>query len=85
MRSRVKSLPWLALLQASIILGARWRALSDKDRARLTRLVRESRGRVGSLSVKERDELRKLVRKLDLKAAGPELAALARAGRRKRR
>jgi hypothetical protein len=78
MRSRVKALPWLALVQASVILGERWRALSDKDRARLTGLLRESRGRLGNLSVKERDELRRLVAKLDLKGAGPELTTVVR-------
>jgi hypothetical protein len=84
MRSRVKALPWLAMLQASVILGERWRALSDKDRARIARLLRESRGRMGNLSVKERAELRGLVGKLDLKGAGPELAALLRSRRRRR-
>lgn len=80
--SRVKALPWLALLQASVILGERWSALSEKDRASLTRLLRESKGRRGNLSVKQRAELRSLVNKLDLKGAGPELAALLRSMRR---
>ena len=40
------------------------------------RCVRESRGRVGNLSAKERMELRKLVGKLDLKGMGRELLAL---------
>jgi hypothetical protein len=48
--------------------------------------VRESRGRVGNLSVKQRMELRKLARKLDLKGIGRELMPLVRRGRgRKRR
>jgi hypothetical protein len=85
MRSRVKDLPWLALLQASMILGKRWRALSEKDRRRLARLVRESRGRLGNLSVRERSELGRLVRKLDLKGAGPELTALVHRRRRRKR
>jgi hypothetical protein len=84
-RSRLKSLPWLAILQGSVILGKRWRALSEKDRARLTRLVRESRGRLGNLSSRERQDLRRLVSKLDLKGAGPELMALARRRRRRKR
>jgi hypothetical protein len=84
MRSRVKALPWLVLLQASVILGERWASLSDKDRARLARLMRASRGRRRNLSVKERAELRSLVGKLDLKGAGPELAALLRSRRRRR-
>jgi hypothetical protein len=44
--------------------------------------LRESRGRRGNLSVKERAELRSLVSKLELKSAGPELAALVRSMRR---
>jgi hypothetical protein len=82
---RVKDLPWLAMLQAVVVVGRRWSALSQKDRARLSRLVRESRGRVGNLSSRERDELRRLVRKLDPKSAGRELLPLMRGGRKRRR
>jgi hypothetical protein len=84
-RSRLKALPWAALLQAGLAFGERWRALSEKDRARLTQLVRQSRGRVGNLSARDRDELRKVVRKLDLKAMGREMLPLVRGRRRKRR
>jgi hypothetical protein len=82
---RVKDLPWLALLQAVVVVGRRWNAISAKDRARLTRLVRESRGRMGNLSAKERVELRRLVRKLDPKGAGRELLPLMRGGRKRRK
>jgi hypothetical protein len=81
---RVKDLPWLVLLQASVVLGKRWSALSAKERARLVSLVRQSRGRVGNLSGKERLELRKLARKLDLRGAGGELLPLMRARRKPR-
>ena len=50
--------------------GERWRRSQTKERARLAQLVRESRGRLGNLSAKEREELRKLARKLDLKGMG---------------
>jgi hypothetical protein len=84
---RLKALPWAALLQGVVVIGRRWRSLSEKDRARLTRLVRDSHGRLGNLSTKERMELRRLARKLDLKGIGRELLGLARGGRgaRKRR
>jgi len=81
---RVKELPWLALLQAIVILGKRWSALSAKDRARLTRLARQSRGRMRNLSVKERMELRRLSRRLDVRGAGSELLPLIRGGRKRR-
>jgi hypothetical protein len=84
-RSRLKALPWLGLLQVGVAIGERWRALSEKDRARIARLLRESRGRLGNLSARERKELRKLVGKLDLRGAGRELVGLVRGGRRRRR
>jgi hypothetical protein len=84
--SRLKALPWAALLQVAMLLRTRWRSLSAKDRARMTELLRESQGRVGNLSSRQRDELRKLVRKLDLKGAARELAPIVRGGgKRKRR
>jgi hypothetical protein len=81
---RVKALPWAAALQVGIVLRSRWRRLSEKDRARLIRLMRESRGRVSNLSRKERLELRRLVGKADLAGVGRDLLAL-RGGRRRGR
>jgi hypothetical protein len=83
--SRLKALPWAALLQAGVAVGERWRRLSERDRARLRRLARDSRGRLGNLSSKEREELRRVVRKLDIKGMGRELLPLLRGGGRHRR
>jgi hypothetical protein len=84
--SHVKALPWALLLQVGLAVGNRWRALSEKDRARLTRLLRDSRGRLGNLSAKDRNELRRLVGKLDIRGVGSELRPLLRGrGRRARR
>jgi hypothetical protein len=82
---RLRAFPWVALAQVGLVVGRRWRALSDKDRARLTRLARASRGRPGNLSVKERVELRSLLRKLDLKGIAAELYALTRHRRQRQR
>ena len=64
--------------------GKRWSALSAKDRARLARLLRQSRGRARNLSVRERLELRRLSRKLDIQGASRELLPLMRRGRKRR-
>jgi hypothetical protein len=82
---RVKALPWAVLLQVGTVLGKRWRSLSAKDRARLTRLTRESRGRMNNLSAKERRELRKLVGKLDFKRMSRELLTITRSVRKHKR
>jgi hypothetical protein len=81
---RSKSLPWAAALQAGMVLRSRWKGLSEKDRTRLIRLMRDSRGRRSNLTGKERDELRRLVGKVDLKGIGRDLLAL-RSGRRGRK
>jgi hypothetical protein len=80
--ARVKALPWAALLRVGFAVGRRWRSLSERDRSRLTELVRRSRGRLGNLSSGERKELRKLARKLDLRGMGDELRGLLRGKRR---
>ena len=83
---RLKTLPWAMLLQMGVVLSKRWRSLSAKDRERLTKLTRESQGRMGNLSDKQRKELKRLVGKLDLKGTSRELVLLTRARRwRKRR
>jgi hypothetical protein len=88
-KSRVKStvgaVPWALVLRGGAIVGKRWTALSAKERAQLARLMRDSRGRVSNLSVKQRVELRKLARKLDLKGMSRELLPLVRGGRRRGR
>ena len=83
--SGLKAVPWTLLLQVGLVLDRRWRRLSEKERARLLRLLRESRGRLDRLSAKQREDLRKLVRKLDLMGAGRELRPLIRSGRRRKR
>ena len=68
-----------------MVLRSRWRALSEKDRARVVQLLRDSKGRVSNLSSKERNELRRLARKADLKGITRDLMALGRRRGRKRR
>jgi hypothetical protein len=46
--------------------------------------LRESRGRLSNLSTRQRLELRRLARKLDLKGMGRELRPLVRGGKRSR-
>jgi hypothetical protein len=82
--SRLRALPWALIARVTVVVGKRWTALSGKERARLARLVRSSRGRTRNLSLRERNELRKLVRKLDLKGAQRELLPLLRGGKRRR-
>jgi len=84
LKSTIGAVPWLAVARGAMIVSKRWNALSGKERARLAELVRESRGRVSNLSVRQRLELRKLAGKLDLKDMARELTSLWRGGRGRR-
>ena len=84
-RERAKALPWVALLRGAFVIGRHWRALSEKDRARIAGLARDSRGSWSKLSAKERAEVRKLAVKFDLKGIARELTGLARGGRARRK
>ncbi len=75
-RAREKVAPLIFLFQAGVVLNKHWHSLSVRERARLARLLRASRGRPGKLSAKERGELRKLVVKLDLRHLGRDLVPL---------
>jgi hypothetical protein len=85
LKRRVRAVPWALLLRGGVIVGRRWSALSSKERVRLAQLVRESRGRARNLSTRQRLELRKLWRKLDLNGMSRELMPLVRGGKRSRR
>ena len=88
-KSRLKrtaeAVPWVTIGRGGLIVGKRWAALSAKERARFTQLVRDSRGRVSNLTAKQRQELRKLAGKLDLKGMSSELLPLVRGERGKPR
>lgn len=85
----LKAVPWAVLLEIVSVTREQWReGLSQRDRARLTALLRKSRGRRGNLTKRERDELRHILGKIDYKAIGQELLPAvnrARSSRKSRR
>jgi hypothetical protein len=85
LKRSAEAVPWAVLVRGGAIVTRRWNALSSKERARLAELLRESRGRIGSLSTRQRVELRKLAKKLDLKGMSRELMPLMRGGKRPRK
>ncbi|MGH2833232.1 MAG: hypothetical protein ACRDK2_10705 [Solirubrobacteraceae bacterium] len=84
--ARARALPWASVMQLGVLAAKRWQRLSSGERKRLLTLLRNSRGRLSNLSVKERAELGKLAGKLDIKEAGRDLlSVIARRGRRSKR
>lgn len=74
----VRALPWTILLELAVKLREHWRTLTPGERAHLSALIRKSQGRPGNLSARERDDVRRLVRKLELASLGREVLPLGR-------
>ncbi len=71
---RIRTVPWLLLLRGAQLVWAHLQDdLSAQDRARLARLVRTPPHR---LTPAERNELRRIVGKVDLSGLGRDLTKL---------
>jgi hypothetical protein len=80
-----RAVPWLIVYEMARAAKDHWDQLDPHDRNRLADLVRRSKGRPQNLTQSERDELRELVRHLQLLRLGGALGGAAIAGRRRRR
>lgn len=86
--ARLRMLPWLALIDVARTTRAHvGENLSDKDRARVAAIVRKTRGDVRKLSERDKAELKRIARELNLALLAKDLAPTAgrlRGGRRRR-
>jgi hypothetical protein len=77
--------PWIAALQAGFIAREHYLRLEPQDRALLRRLIAKSKGLPKNLTLKERNEVRRIVGELDARGAVWKLAPVGkrlRSGRR---
>ena len=77
--------PWLILFEVLKAGRDHWDRLDPGDRARVSALMRRTRGNPRNLTGADRDELRDLGRRLRLGRLGFSLTSAAVIGRRKRR
>ena len=77
--------PWLILFEVLKAGRDHWDRLDPGDRARVSALMRRTRGNPRHLTGADRDELRDLGRRLRLGRLGFSLTSAAVIGRRKRR
>jgi hypothetical protein len=78
MPSMRKLSPLVAAMQAGFIAHEHWMKLAADDRRVLLSLVAKSKGMPKNLTIKERNELRRIVTLLDAKAAVWKLAPVGR-------
>ena len=80
-----KAVPWAVLLEVASVAREHWQGLAERDRRRLSALIRKSRGRRGNLTKRERDDVRRILGKLDYKAIGKDVVPFVGRARRRRR
>lgn len=74
----VRALPWTRILAiARVILDRLGDDIPKKDRQRLTKLLRKSKGDPRKLTVAERHEVFAIIRKIDLARLGRDVAGVA--------
>jgi hypothetical protein len=81
---RFRVAPWMVALDVAVVLRDVWGRLESHDRRRLGEIVRRGR----SMSERDKAELKRIVRKLELIDAGRQLVPIVgrrRRGRRGRR
>jgi hypothetical protein len=83
--TRVRAVPWAILLELGVTVRDAWMKLTPGERAHLTNLVKKSQGRPGNLTAREREDVKRLVRKMEPAALGRRLAPLGRKARGRRR
>ena len=83
--TRRLSLTWLILAgQAALATRRHLQKLEPGERRRLAEILRKSKGRPSNLGKRERDDLRRLVGKLELGRLGRDVAGIATDARRRR-
>lgn len=75
--------PWFIALELAMAAGRHYRDLSERDRTRLRVLLSKSKGRPSNLTARERDDLKKIARRLD--APGIVRGALPFGGGKRRK
>jgi hypothetical protein len=84
--ARLRAIPWLLVFEVARSLHSHvMDTLSPAERRRVTQILRKSKGNPANVTPREREELRRLAGKLDLKRLGQDIAPRVIAGRKRRR
>ena len=80
---RLRALPWLLLYELATVAHGQWQDLPPGDRDKLTRLAVKSRGLPTNLTARERAEVKRILRRIDLQHVARQVVpkAIARRAR----
>lgn len=86
MAATPRAIPWRLILEVAGVVSTRFRDdVPSKDRARLTDLVRRSKGDPRALTAAERREVLAILRSVDIQRLGRDVTALVGARQLRKR
>jgi hypothetical protein len=72
--SRLRAIPWLLLFEAARLFHSQvMDSLSPKERRRVTEILKKSKGMPQNVTASEREELKAIAAKLDIKRFGRDM------------
>jgi hypothetical protein len=82
--TRLRAVPWLLLFEiARGVHSHIMDTLTPAERRRVTQILRKSKGNPANVTPREREELRRLAGKVDLRRLGQDLAPRVLRGRKR--
>ena len=80
---RLRAIPWILLYELATVAHSQWQDLPPADRDKLTRLAVKSRGLPTNLTARERAEVKRILRRVDLQHVARQVLpkAIARRAR----
>jgi hypothetical protein len=84
--TRIRAVPWLLVFEVARGVHSHvMDTLTPRERRRVSEILRKSRGLPGNVTTAEREELRRMAAKLDLKGLARDLVPTMVGGRKRRR
>ncbi len=74
MKPTLKTIPWLAAMQVTMVVNDHWRRLDPKDRSKALNTLADSRGLPNRMTPAQRQHLIEVARKIDHRALMADLA-----------
>ncbi|MDP4603980.1 MAG: hypothetical protein NWP31_00245 [Solirubrobacteraceae bacterium] len=88
MKPTLKTIPWMAAMQATMVVTDHWRRLDSNDRSKVLKTLADSRGLPNRMTAAQREHLIEVARMIDHRGLMADLAPIRvpglRGGRKNR-
>lgn len=83
-RLPLKSVPWIAVMRATVVVADHWRRIPAKDRERVAAILSDTKGLPTRMTQAQRRDIMNIARKIDHRGLAADLAPIPVPGLRGR-